>query len=89
MGKFTKVMQIENTRVDCSEQTEARLDRVYMSMPGWMFNQLIVRAWLDETAQQTHAEKLRDHAMLQLQVCAKERSPGNRRPIRADGFKDP
>eukprot|EP00973_Karenia_brevis_P064813 9002582-Karenia_brevis.AAC.1 len=62
LGKFVELMQKENTRFDAAHQMSARLDRVYVSIQGWILLQISSRCWLNISALQAQADKLSDHA---------------------------
>eukprot|EP00973_Karenia_brevis_P008101 1097760-Karenia_brevis.AAC.1 len=89
MGKFVELMQNENTRFDAAHQMSARLDRVYVSSPGWISLQIRKRCWLNISAMQMQADKLSDHAPVHMQISRKHKLPRQEQPITREIFDDP
>eukprot|EP00973_Karenia_brevis_P057460 7993047-Karenia_brevis.AAC.1 len=63
-GGMVELMQVECRRFDTGRQMEARLDKIYTTIPAWALLQLSAKCWLDLSAQTTKQKSLSDHAML-------------------------
>eukprot|EP00973_Karenia_brevis_P046291 6418259-Karenia_brevis.AAC.1 len=70
-GGMVELMQVESTRYDTGRQMEARLDKVYTTLPAWALLQLSAKSWLDLSAQTTKQRSPSDHAMLRWHFVKK------------------
>eukprot|EP00973_Karenia_brevis_P056301 7830702-Karenia_brevis.AAC.1 len=66
---------------------EARLDKVYTTLPAWALLQLSAKSWLDLSAQMTKQKSLSDHAMLRWHFVKKSDKGKQFRPIPLPVFK--
>eukprot|EP00973_Karenia_brevis_P059089 8227261-Karenia_brevis.AAC.1 len=66
---------------------EARLDKIYTTLPAWALLQLSAKSWLDLSAQVTKQKCLSDHAMLRWHFVKKTEGGKQLRPIPLAVFK--
>eukprot|EP00973_Karenia_brevis_P038784 5352177-Karenia_brevis.AAC.1 len=66
---------------------EARLDKVYTTLPAWALLQISAKSWLDLSAQMTKQRSLSDHAMLRWHFVKKSDKGKQFRPIPLPVFK--
>lgn len=76
LGKMVEAHQPRPTRADPGAGTlTSRIDRIYISTPGWLLLRMDVRAWADKDPLWLHARGISDHAPVFVRVAPKGRVP--------------
>ena len=82
-GWLTEMMQPQCTRYDHGKLVEARIDRIYTSLPGWAFLASHARTWVVRPAYAMDRAKISDHTLVQMTLASKKPLPLAQQPLAA------
>lgn len=73
LGNMFEAHQPRPTRADPGAGLMSRIDRIYISIPGWILLRMDVRAWAEEDPLWLHLRGISDHAPVFMRIAPRRR----------------
>lgn len=86
---YTEITDNAPTHFTQSSGLSARLDRTFVSLPGWAAYGLIIRSEVQEDPRGAHDKRISDHAPVVMCVQMRGMIPSGQRPIARAVVRDP